>query len=190
MTLFVDKGLAATRMEEVAQLAGVSKGTLYLYYPSKDDLFKAVVRAYLTQVITEGSDITDQFEGATAELLHLLARTWLSRVGNSKAAGLMRLILTEAKHFPDLAQFYMDEVVRPAHAMLSRAVQRGIDRGEFRTMDINSVVQALIAPAHFMVIYQFCADACANPVPLASDQFIGTQIDLLIHGLETRPDTP
>ena len=111
-------------------------------------------------------------------------------MGNSKAAGLMRLILSEAKHFPDLALFYMDEVVRPAHAMLSRAVQRGIDRGEFRTMDINSVVQALIAPAHFMVIYQFCADACANPVPLASDQFIGTQIDLLIHGLETRPDTP
>ena len=189
LTLFVDKGLAATRMEDVAQLAGVSKGTLYLYYPSKDDLFKAVVRAYLTQVIAEGSDITDHFEGTASALLQVLAHTWWSRVGTSKAGGLIRLTLTEAKQFPDLGQFYMDEVVSPSHALLARAVQKGIDRGEFRPLDVQSVVHALVAPIHFIVLYQYCAQACANPVQLAPEQFITIQIELLLRGLQTRPDT-
>ena len=187
LALFVDKGLAATRTEEVARLAGVSKGTLYLYYPSKDELFKAVVRAHLTQVLAEGSEIVDQFEGATSQLLHLLAHTWWSRVGASKAAGLLVLIMAEAKHFPELAQFYMDEVVAPSHALLARAVQRGIDRGEFRALDVTSVVHALIAPIQFLILYRHCTSACTvNPVPLDPEQFMSTQIELLLRGLEVR----
>lgn len=191
LTLFVEKGLAATRAEEVAKLAGVSKGTLYLYYPSKDELFKAVVRAYLTQVIVEGGEILDQFEGPTSELVPLLAHTWWSRVGSSKAAGLLVLIMAEAQHFPELAQFYVDEVVAPSHALLARTVQRGIDRGEFRNMDVTSVVYALIAPLQFLILYRQCTSVCtANPVPLDPERFIATQIDLLLRGLEVRPAAP
>ncbi len=184
MSLFVEKGFSATRTEEVARLAGVSKGTLYLYYPSKEELFKAVVRAHLSEVIVEGSGLIDQFEGPTSELLHLLAHTWWSRVGASKASGIMLVIVNEANNFPDLIQFYMDEVVAPAHAMLSKAVQRGMDRGEFRPMDVSAVVHALIAPVHFLVLYQHCSAACSvNPVPLDPPQFIATQIELLLRGL-------
>ncbi|CAH0349122.1 TetR/AcrR family transcriptional regulator [Aquabacterium sp. CECT 9606] len=184
LTLFVEKGFAATRTEEVARLAGVSKGTLYLYYPSKEELFKAVVRTHLVEVIAEGSGIVEQFEGPTSELLHLLAHTWWSRVGDSKASGIMLVIITEANNFPDLIQFYMDEVVAPAHAMLTRAVQRGMDRGEFRDMDVSAVVHALIAPVHFLVLYRHCSAACSvNPVPLDPPQFIATQIELLLRGL-------
>ncbi|WP_290661917.1 TetR/AcrR family transcriptional regulator [Aquabacterium sp.] len=184
LTLFVEKGFAATRTEEVARMAGVSKGTLYLYYPSKDELFKAVVRTHLSEVIAEGSGIVEQFEGPTSELLHLLAHTWWSRVGASKASGIMLVIITEANNFPDLIQFYMDEVVAPAHAMLTKAVQRGMDRGEFRDMDVSAVVHALIAPVHFLVLYQHCSAACSvNPVPLDPPQFMATQIELLLRGL-------
>ena len=188
LTLFVEKGLAATRAEEVAKLAGVSKGTLYLYYPSKDELFKAVVRAHLTQVIVEGADLVDQYAGSSSELLQDLAQTWWSRVGQSKAAGIIKLIIAEAANFPDLAQFYMDEVVEPCHNLLGRAVQRGIDRGEFRRMDVSSVVMALVAPMQFLVLYQQCADACITPpIPLQPDMFIRTQIELLLRGLEAPP---
>lgn len=187
LTLFVEKGLAATRAEEVAKLAGVSKGTLYLYYPSKDELFKAVVRAYLTQVIAEGHELVDQFEGGTSELLHLLAHTWWSRVGASKASGLLVLIMAEARNFPELAQFYVDEVVAPSHALLARTVQRGIDRSEFRPMDVTSVVHALIAPIQFLILYRQCTSVCtANPVPLDPERFMTTQIELLLRGLEVR----
>jgi TetR/AcrR family transcriptional regulator len=190
LTLFVEKGLAATRAEEVAKLAGVSKGTLYLYYPSKDALFKAVIQAYLTQVIVEGGEIVDQFDGSTSDLLHILAHTWWTRVGASKASGLLVLIMAEAHKFPELAQFYMDEVVAPSHALLARAVQRGIERGEFRAMDVTSVVHALIAPVQFLILYRQCASVCAvNPVPLDPERFMSTQIELLLRGLEVRPAT-
>ena len=185
LSLFVEKGLAATRTEDVAHLAGVSKGTLYLYYPSKDALFKAVVRSHLTQVITMGSELADQFEGTSSDLLHLLAHTWWTEVGSSKAAALMIPIMSEASAFPDLAQFYLDEVVAPSHALLARVVARGIARGEFRPMDVTAVVQALIAPALFLVLYRQCTAVCAaNPVPLDPERFIQTQIELLLRGLE------
>jgi TetR/AcrR family transcriptional regulator len=191
LTLFVEKGLAATRQEEVAKLAGVSKGTLYLYYPSKDELFKAVIQAYLTQVLVEGGELVDQFEGSTSELLRLLGQTWWSRVGSSKAAGLLILIMAEARKFPELAQFYVDEVVAPSHALLARVVQRGMARGEFRHVDVPSVVHALIAPMQFLIIYQQCTAVCAvNPVPLIPEQFMDTQMDLLLRGLEIRGAAP
>lgn len=191
LTLFVEKGFAATRAEEVAKLAGVSKGTLYLYYPSKDELFKAVVRAHLTQVIVEGDTLVDQYEGSSSELLQALAQTWWSRVGQSKAAGIIKLIVAEAANFPDLAQFYMDEVVAPCHDLLGRAVQRGMDRGEFRQMDVSSVVLAMVAPVQFLVLYQQCADACpTSRIPLQPDVFIRTQIELLLRGLEAPTKLP
>lgn len=191
LNLFVEKGLAATRAEDVAKLAGVSKGTLYLYYPSKDELFKAVVRAYLTQVIVEGSEMVDQAEGSTSALLNQLAQTWWLRVGASKAAGLLVLIMSEAKAFPELAQFYVDEVVAPSHDLLARAVERGVARGEFRPLDVTSVVHALIAPVQFLILYRQCTSVCtANPVPLDPERFMATQIELLLRGLETRPAQP
>jgi TetR/AcrR family transcriptional regulator len=191
LTLFVEKGLAATRAEEVAKLAGVSKGTLYLYYPSKDELFKAVIQTYLTQVLVEGAEIVDQFTGPTSELMHLLAHTWWARVGQSKASGLLVLIMAEANKFPELAQFYVNEVVAPSHALLARVVQRGIDHGEYRPMDVTSVVHALIAPMQFLILYRQCTSVCtANPVPLDPASFMNTQIDLLLRGLEVRPTLP
>jgi AcrR family transcriptional regulator len=188
MTLFVEKGFAATRAEEVAQRAGVSKGTLYLYFPSKNDLFKAVVRAYLIQFIAEGQELVDQFTGSASALLHSLAHAWWTRIGGSQVSGLVGLIIAEAQNFPELAQFYMDEVVAPSHALLARVVQRGMDAGEFRRMDVNSVVHALMATAQFLVLHRQCASACTVvPAPLDPAQFIPTQIELLLRGLEVRP---
>lgn len=185
LSLFVAKGLAATRAEDVARQAGVSKGTLYLYYPSKDELFKAVVRAYLGNAIAASGELAEQFEGSTSELLHLLARTWWTRVGSSQAAGLLVLMISESRAFPDLAQFYMEEVMAPSHALLNRVVERGIRRGEFRAMDVSSVAHALIAPAHFLILHRQCASACApHAVMLDPEQFMSTQIELLLRGLE------
>jgi AcrR family transcriptional regulator len=188
LTLFVSKGLAATRSEDVARLAGVSKGTLYLYYPSKDELFKAVVRAHLTDVIVVGEDLLQRHQGTAAELLHALAQTWWQKVASSKAAGLLVLMLSEAKNFPELAQFYVDEVVAPSHALVAKAVQWGIDRGELRPMNVMMAVQALVAPMQFLVIYRECTSVCAvEPMPTDPESFMHEQIDILLQGLEARP---
>ncbi len=185
LDLFVEKGLFATRAEEVARRAGVSKGTLYLYYPSKDELFKAVVRSHLIDAISSSDELSVQFEGSTSDLLRMLAQTWWTKVGSSKSAGLLLLIMSEARAFPDVAQFYLDEVIAPIHAILARVLKQGVQRGEFRSMDITSVVHGLIAQAQFLILYRQCTAVCSsNPAPLEPNSFISTQLDLLLQGLE------
>lgn len=106
LDLFVEKGYAATRVEEVARRAGVSKGTLFLYFASKEELFKAVVRENLSLRFPQWSMLLDQFPGTSAELLRYAMGEWWSLVGDTKASGISKLMMSEASNFPELAAFY------------------------------------------------------------------------------------
>jgi AcrR family transcriptional regulator len=189
LTLFVDKGFAATRADEVAQRAGVSKGTLYLYYPSKEELFKAVVRHNLVHVIAEGIEMVEQHEGSSAELLRELLHTWWERFGNTPAAGIHKIVLTEVRNFPELAQFYSEEVIVPADRLFCTCVQRGIDRGEFRPFPLHEVAQALMAPMIFMVLCRqsFGSTLVTGGVDVDPDKMIDTYLDLVLRGLAAPP---
>ena len=188
LELFVEKGFAATRSEEVAHRAGVSKGTLYIYYPSKEELFKAVVRHNLSNLIAEGRELVGTFQGTTSELLRELMEVWWQRVGETPAAGIHKIVIAEVRNFPDLAQFYTDEVILPADELFSSAVQRGIDRGEFRRLPVHEVAHALMAPMIFMALHRHSFGACPvhgpemDPVAL-----LRTQLDLVLRGLECPP---
>src|SRR5437870_12420026 len=103
LACFKERGFATTRLEDVAAKAGVSKGTLYLYYPSKEELFKAVVRQNLGALIAEGAQIAVAFEGSTSELLKLLMATWWERVGSTPASGIFKIMMAEVRRFPELA---------------------------------------------------------------------------------------
>ncbi len=190
LALFVEKGFAATRAEEVARAAGVSKGTLYLYYPSKEELFKAVVRQNLTSLIAEGMEALAQHQGSSSDLLVLLMNTWWDRVGNTPAAGIHKIVLSEVRNFPELAAFYTAEVIQPADLLFSTAVQRGIDRGEFRPVPVHEVAQALMAPMIFLALHRHSFGACTPPCG-ASDidpaRLIRTHLDLALGGLLMRP---
>jgi AcrR family transcriptional regulator len=187
LTLFVEKGFAATRSEEVASLAGVSKGTLYLYYPSKEELFKAVVRQNMSKLIGEGGEIVGAFDGSTSDLLITLFDIWWDRVGNSAACGLHKVVLAEVRNFPELAQFYADEVIRPAHSLFEGVVQRGIDRGEFRAVDTCAVAHAVMAPMIFLMLHKHSFGACpvqgGDVDPKAT---LLAHADLMLHGLQLR----
>ncbi len=188
LSLFVAKGFAATRSEEVARAAGVSKGTLYLYYPSKEELFKAVVRQNLSSLIAEGIELAAQYEGSTSDLLVELMGTWWARIGDTPAAGIHKIVLAEVGNFPELAQFYTDEVITPADHLFSSAVQRGIDRGEFRPLPVHEVAHALMAPMIFHAIHRHAFGGCCvggNP-PVDSTAVLQTQLDIMLRGLEVR----
>ena len=129
MELFVEKGFAATRAEEVAKRAGVSKGTLFLYFSSKEELFKAVVRENLSGQFTEWNAMFDCFPGTTPEMLKFCMHSWWERIGSTKASGITKLMMSEACNFPELAEFYKAEVIRPGNLLIQRMIQRGIDRG-------------------------------------------------------------
>jgi AcrR family transcriptional regulator len=192
LALFVEKGFAATRAEEVAQHAGVSKGTLYLYYPSKEELFKAVVRHNVVSLIAEGRELVEQFEGSSADLLVCLMQTWWDRVGNTSAAGIHKIVLSEVRNFPELAQFYSDEVIVPADQLFCSAVQRGITRGEFRAMPLHEVAHALIAPLIFMALHRHSFGACQIQGNAAMDPLVmlNTHFDLVLRGLQVRAGEP
>lgn len=191
LALFVEKGFAATRAEEVAQHAGVSKGTLYLYYPSKEELFKAVVRQNLGSLIAEGKEAVAQFQGTSGDLLVYLMQTWWERVGSTRAAGIHKIILAEVRNFPELAQFYADEVIVPADDLFCSTVQRGIARGEFRDLPLHETAQALMAPMIFLALHQHSVGACPvqGCATVDPERMLRTHLDLVLRGLETRPAT-
>jgi AcrR family transcriptional regulator len=191
LALFVEKGFSATRSDEVAVRAGVSKGTLYLYYPSKEELLKAVIQQNLGQLIAEGSGIVDEFEGPSAELLALLMHTWWNRVGNTPAGAIHKIMMSEVRNFPEIAQFYRDEVIQPASDLLVRTLKRGIERGEFRELPVVEVTQALFAPLIFMALHKHSFGACpAEGMDINCDLVIDTHIDLMLHGLLKKHGSP
>ena len=192
MDLFVERGFAGTRSEEVAKRAGVSKGTLYLYFPSKEDLFKAVVRTHLSAPIAEGQALADEFAGSSAELLRTLIQMLWHHVGHTAAGSICKVIMAEARNFPDIAQFYVSEVIEPTHRLMAGALQRGIQRGEFRAVPVDHAVPALIAPALLLNMHKHSVGACPVCTHLSNDDdaAIRTQIDLILDGLQVRPGPP
>jgi TetR/AcrR family transcriptional regulator len=189
LALFVEKGFAATRVEEVAARAGVSKGTLFLYFPSKEDLFKAVVRETVAGRFPEWADELAEFQGDSVELVRYAMHTWWERVGMTPASGITKLVMAEASTFPEIASFYQNEVVAPGHELIRRILQRGIDRGEFREMPLDYAVYSLIAPMIFLLMWKHAMTPCAPPSqqidPLT---FIDTQVDLILSGMLKRPE--
>ncbi len=184
LALFVEKGFAATRTEEVAQRAGVSKGTLFLYFPTKEELFKAVVRHFLATHIQHSEQLMAEFQGSTADLLRQLMNAWWQHVGDSDAGGICKIIVAEARNFPELAQFYADEVIAPADRLIERALQRGIDRGEFRAVSIPEATHALIAPLLFMALNKHSIGACpVHGLQWLPEKMLEANLDLLLHGL-------
>jgi TetR/AcrR family transcriptional regulator len=190
LDLFVERGFAATRSEDVATRAGVSKGTLYLYYPSKEELLKEVIRHNVINQIAEGGEIIRRFEGSTAELLALVLRMWWDRIGETRASGIIKLMTAEVRNFPEVAQFYVDEVITPSNQMLAKVIQRGIDSGEFRGVNVPEAVHALVGPLIFLVLNKHSLGACSATFMLQPRAVIDALIDLVIHGLVPRTPPP
>lgn len=191
LALFVEKGFAATRVEEVAARAGVSKGTLFLYFPSKEELFKAVVRETIAGRFTEWNAEFDRFEGDSAAMLRFCMHAWWERIGMTAASGITKLVMSESGMFPELASFYQEEVIGPGHDLLKRILQRGIDRGEIRPMDIEYGVYSLIAPMIFLLMWKHSlAPCCPVSQQIEPLSFIDSQLNLLLDGMLTKPQAP
>ena len=192
LQLFVEKGFAATRSEEVAQLAGVSKGTLYLYFPSKEELLKAVIRQTLSADIAEGQRLMDTLEGPPSLLLtEVLAQWWLN-VFHSPGSGVFKLVITEMCNFPELAAFYAQEVIQPGTQIIQTVLKRGVEAGEFRETDPIATVHSLVMPLIMMCLHKHSLGACgfAEPMLAEPERFIRHHLSLVIAGLRVHPAEP
>ena len=187
LDLFVEKGFAATRSEEVAARAGVSKGTLFLYFPSKEELFKAVIRENLSGRFAEWNEEFETFEGSTADMVRYCMRVWWERIGATRASGITKLIISEARNFPEIAAFYQSEVIRPGTDLIRRILQRGVARGEFRPIDVEYTVFSIVAPMIFLIMMKHSLGACApQDYPLDPERYVQAQMENLLQGLCVR----
>jgi AcrR family transcriptional regulator len=185
LDLFVEKGFAATRMEEVAARAGVSKGTVFLYFSSKEELFKAVVRENISGRFEEWNAEFLAYEGSSADMLHHCMTTWWHRIGSTQASGISKLMISEGGHFPDIVTFYQNEVVQPGHALIRRVLQRGIDRGEFRDVDLDFAVYGVVAAMMFLILSKHSPAWRQGDVALDPDAYIANQVAVMLQGLCT-----
>ena len=189
LDLFVEKGFAATRAEEVAARAGVSKGTLFLYFPSKEELFKAVVRENISGRFAEWNDEFEKFDGSSADMVRYCMQVWWERIGATRASGITKLIISEARNFPDITAFYHKEVIEPGEQLIRKILKRGVASGEFNIPDVDYAVYSIVAPMVWLMMMKHSLVPCMprdhtfDPV-----RFLQSQVDILIDGLNVRPD--
>jgi AcrR family transcriptional regulator len=182
LDLFVDRGYASTRLEDVARCAGVSKGTLYLYFDSKEELFKAVVRNSIVPVIGEVEVSIAEFEGHSADLLRNVIHSWWQRIGATKASGIVKLVTAEAGNFPELAQFYREEVITRGTNMIRSILERAIARGEFRQINMTQMTQVLLAPMLALITWKHSIGPCDRG-ELDPQAFLNAFLDMALYGL-------
>jgi TetR/AcrR family transcriptional regulator len=184
LDLFVEKGFAATRLDDVAARAGVSKGTLYLYFDSKEALFKAVIESAVIPAVAEGEQVVRDFQGSSADLLRELVQGWWRLFGATKLGGIPKLMVSEARNFPGVAQFYHEHVIQRGVRLFTSTVQRGIDSGEFRLVDVECAVGALIGPMMMKALWQhsFVPSGCGIS-EIEPERFLETIVDLFLNGL-------
>ncbi len=186
LDLFVERGYAATRLDEVAARAGVSKGTLYLYFENKEELFKAVVRENMVSKLADAEELIARYEGHTSELLRLCIRNWWEKIGATKLSGISKLMMAESGNFPDVARFYHEEVVSRGEALIRRIVERGIAHDEFRPVDTVTATRVIIAPVLMLMMWRHSLHYC-HLEPIEADDYLDCMIDLLTRGLEVPP---
>ncbi|MES2116419.1 MAG: TetR/AcrR family transcriptional regulator [Pseudomonadota bacterium] len=179
---FVERGFAATRLEDVARRAGVSKGTLYLYFENKEELFKAVVREHIVHAIGAAEQTVAEFEGHSGELLRAILMRWWDQIGATELAGITKLMMAEANNFPDLAQFYNEEVIARGNRLISSVLVRGVARGEFRPLDPEVMTPVLTAPVLMLMMWTHSFLPCDMPA-LDPQAYMEAFIGMALGGL-------
>jgi AcrR family transcriptional regulator len=177
---FAKGGFAGTRMDDVAAAAGVTKGTLYLYFPNKQALFEAVVRSAMLPVLEMAQDHIEQSQETASELLEWLLRRWQETSLPAQSA-ITKIIVAEAGSFPDLARFYLDEVVSRGLKTVSAILTLGIKRGEFRPVDIENATRSVVWPMLMASLWTQSLGVYADKIDLIA--FRKSHYDMLLRGL-------
>jgi AcrR family transcriptional regulator len=154
LAVFAEKGFAAARLDDVARRAGVSKGALYLYFETKEQLFAAVVRDAVAPGLAQVRDMASAYQGSFAELVPMLLGQMARIAAASPLGGVIKMVIGEARNFPEIARVWHDTVVADKLATLSEVIARAQARGEIRPGDPRIHAISLISPLLMWVIWR------------------------------------
>jgi len=173
---FAEKGYAATRVEEVAKRAGVSKGLLYLYFKTKEELFKAVVRSVVMPRVDALVNEVDSSQLTAEQFIRGPVLEFMKRLPGSPISVVIRLMISEAPKHPDLVDFYWENVVSRGMGALQQLLERGVQSGEFRRTAVNDLPQLLVAPVMMSVVWGLVFAKRS----LDTDKLIETSFDMTL----------
>lgn len=173
---FATHGYAATRLEDVAARARVSKGLPYLYFKTKEALFKAVVKSVITSHFDVIREKMEKTELSVEAFLKGPFLAFIQDLVGSKRAFIARLLIAEGHKHPELTKFYYDQVVSRAIATMTRLIDRGIERGEFKPTPLRDYPQLLFAPVLTAIFWRQLFERHHH---LDIDGLLRTNIELL-----------
>jgi len=181
---FSRNGYAATTLDQIAERAGVTKGTIYVYFENKEHLFISMVRELTKATLDTMQDMLVRHEGSTAELLREAFRYIYARiVEDRRRREVARMLIAEAPRFPELADRYREEIHGPCLELLDQVIRRGIHRGEIRPSAITDCPQVIIAPIAQVDLWIMMYD---DRQPLDLKAYFDAHVELVLNGLFAR----
>jgi AcrR family transcriptional regulator len=180
-TEFSRNGYATTTLDRIAERAGVTKGTIYVYFASKEHLFISMVQEFTKAAHETVQQMYETHEGSTADLLRAqFSFIYQHIVEDKRRREVVRMLIAEAPRFPELADRYHEEILRPCLDMLRQAIQRGVDRGEIRKSRIVDSPQVVIAPIALVDLWMMMFE---ERQPLDLKAYFDAHLDLVLNGL-------
>jgi AcrR family transcriptional regulator len=180
--LFVEKGFAATRLDDVAARAGLSKAAIYLYFEDKTALFQGVVRQAIGANILTVESLAKAHRGPVAALIPGILDFMASRVEETPMASIAKVVIAESRAFPEIGRFYLKEVIGRGVPLFEGLIARGVESGEFRPVDPMLTVRSLIGPMLLSIIWKTVFE------PIGADRLDVRALarhhaDLMLHAL-------
>ncbi|MDF1749858.1 MAG: TetR/AcrR family transcriptional regulator [Alphaproteobacteria bacterium] len=153
MDVFAAQGFAASKLDSVADQAGVAKGTIYLHFKDKQDLFEQIILEAIGPILTRLDSVAQLPDMPTDILLAKVFQHFRTHVLETNKKDIIRLVMTEGPRFPAIATFYHREVISKFKALLSAIVKRGIERGENIDPALEQYPHLIVAPLLMSVIW-------------------------------------
>ena len=178
---FAVQGFTAAKLDDVAVRAGIGKGTIYLYFDSKEALFEEVVRKNLFPLRDEARHFADEFQGSASELLTIHLQRMYETLHKDKMPQLVAMIMGETARFPSLSEFFFNEMIESHQDVLRSIIQRGVNSGEFRESALTDYTQILIAPAMISATWRLQFEKHS---PLNIEEYSKIHIDFVLRGLK------
>ena len=189
LALFVEKGFAATRLDDVAERAGLSKAAIYLYFADKTALFQGVVRQAIASNIMTVEAMLAAHRGPVAPLLPRILDFMASRIEETPMAAVAKLVIAESRAFPEIGRFYLKEVIGRGIPMMESLITRGIAQGEFRKVDPGLTVRTMVGPMLLAVIWRTVFEPIGAE-PLDVRALARHHADLMLHALAPIVEAP
>lgn len=187
LTVFTRDGFAGARLDEIADRAGCTKGTIYVYFDSKEELFRAVVRQLIKpQYRAVDVALADEHMDTVTRLKMFISGAYRQIIEDPTNIAVIRLLLADGPRFPDLIATFQTEILSVGRKLLQDTLKRGIERGEIRKVDLETAPQIINGP----VAAEAMRRLMGGLAPVNMDAVIDTHLDLLFNGLLAKPERP